>query len=380
VRRLAKLLLISLPTLLLALVVLEFVVLRFWVAIDDVPIEQCDGSNQILRYVPNQTGRSYPDRDLRHPVPFAINADGWNSVHPRYDVPRNGKLRLAVVGDSYVAALEVAPQQSLAGRLESDLGKDDAEVYAFGVRGAPLSQYLQIARYVVATYAPDAVVVVIVHNDFDESYRLVGGRYTRSFLHLNIDAAPIEEVPPVAYEEPSLEAWVRTRSYAFRFFFYRLQVGSQELRRLYASLVGAPKEYQANVETGGLAGEEKRIRKVAGYVFDQFARLERSSGTRFLLVMDAPRQAIYDEQDPRKTAVYGLNRVAAGAAAEARLPFIDLTGPFERDYRQHGARFEFLHDGHWNARGHELAAREICRALQSDLEHRRILCGGEAGG
>jgi hypothetical protein len=51
-------LLISLPTLLLALVVLEFFLLRFWVATDDVPIEQFDGSNQILRYVPNQTGRS----------------------------------------------------------------------------------------------------------------------------------------------------------------------------------------------------------------------------------------------------------------------------------------------------------------------------------
>jgi hypothetical protein len=57
-RTLAKVLLISLPTLLLALVVLEFFLLRFWVAIDDVPIEQCDGSNHILRYVPNQAGRS----------------------------------------------------------------------------------------------------------------------------------------------------------------------------------------------------------------------------------------------------------------------------------------------------------------------------------
>ncbi len=211
-RALRNLSLVSLPALLLTFALLELVVLRLWVPVDDVPVEQYDQPNRILRYRPNQQGVTYPDRDIRNPVPFTVNADGWNSVHPHYDPAPRGKLRVAVVGDSYVAAFEVAPRASLAGQLEALLGQDRAEVFALGIRGAPLSEYLQISRYVVETYRPDAVVIVIVHNDFDESYRLAPGRYTPAFLHLAVDGENVEEVPPLPYQEPALETWVRTRS------------------------------------------------------------------------------------------------------------------------------------------------------------------------
>jgi len=365
VQTLRKLLWISFPAILLTFALLELVVLRVWVAVDDVPVEEYDGRNGILRYRPNQAGVTYPDRDVRHPVPFRVNADGWNSEHSHYDVARGSKMRVAVVGDSYVAAFEVAPRSSLAGQLETRLGEQHAEVYAFGIRGAPLSEYLQIARYVVAEYQPDVVVVVIVHNDFDESYRLAGGRYTAAFLHLDVDRDEVEEIPPRPYQESQLEEWVRTRSSVFRFLFYRLQVGSQQLRSLYAVLWGRPRRFEANVDVSGIAGGETRMRKTAAYVFGQLARLERSSRTRFVLVMDAPRDSIYEERDPRKTEAYRMNRIAAEASAGAALTFIDLTPTFERDYRDHRVRFEFPHDGHWNPRAHGLAAEEVYRALQA---------------
>jgi lysophospholipase L1-like esterase len=365
VRTTRKLLLVSCPAVLLTFVLLELVVLRSWVAVDDVPVEEYDGRNGVIRYRPNQTGVSYPDRDILHPVPFSVNSDGWNSFHAHYDVPRGDKLRIAVVGDSYVAAFEVAPRFSLAGQLESRLGDDRAEVYAFGVRGAPLSEYLQIARYVVAEYRPDVVVIVIVHNDFDESYRLPAGRYATAFLHLDVDRDDVEEIPPRPYRESPVEEWVRTRSYAFRFLFYRLQVGSQELRSLYGAVWGRPRRFEANVDVSGLAGEGVRMRKTATYVFAQLAHLERSSRTRFLLVMDAPREAIYEGHDPRTTEAYRMNRIASEASAAAGLTFIDLTPAFERDYRDHHERFEFPHDGHWNRRGHGLAADEVYQALEA---------------
>jgi lysophospholipase L1-like esterase len=360
-------LLVSLPAVLLTFAFLELVVLRFWVAVDDVPVEEYDEQNGVIRYRPNQTGVSYPDRDVHHPVPFSVNSDGWNSFHSHYEVPRSGKLRVAVVGDSYVAAFEVPPRASLAGQLEALLGEETAEVYAFGTRGAPLSEYLQIARYVVAEYQPDVVVIVIVHNDFDESYRVAPGRYTSAFLHLDVDGNDVEEIPPRLYYEPPLQSWVRTRSSAFRFLFYRLQIGSQHLRRLYGAAVGSPERFEANVDLRSLAGEETKMRKAAAYVFDQLVRLERSSRTRFLLVMDGPRDAIYDGRDPRKTEAYRMNRIAAEASADAGLTFIDLTPAFERDYRDHHVRFEFPHDGHWNARAHGLAAEEVYRALQASI-------------
>jgi hypothetical protein len=376
VRTLQKLLLVSLPTVLFAFALLELVVLRFWVPIDDVPLEEYDRPNGIVRYRPNQTGVSYPDRDIHHPVPFTVNAEGWNSFHSHYGAARGGKLRVAVIGDSYVAAFEVAPRSSVAGQLETLLGQERAEVYAFGIRGAPLSEYLQIARYVVREFKPDVVVVVIVHNDFDESYRVTAGRYTSAFLHLDVTGDDVKEIPPQPYQEPTVQAWVRTRSALFRFLFYRLQVGSQQLRRLYDTMMNGPRKFEANVDASSLAGEGTRMRRVASYVFDQFARLEHSSGVRFVLLMDTPRDAIYDGRDPRETEPYRMNRIAAEASAGAGLTFIDLTREFARDYQDHHIRFEFPHDGHWNARAHGLAAHQVCTTLQTQLEGARIQCTG----
>jgi lysophospholipase L1-like esterase len=370
VRTLKKLLLVSVPALVLTFAILEFVVLRFWVPIDDVPVEEYDGDNGIIHYRPRQTGVSFPDRDIRHPVPFTVNQDGWNSTHSHYDVARGGKLRVAIVGDSYVAAFEVPPRSSLAGQLEARLGEDQGEVYSFGIRGAPLSEYLQIARYVSGRYRPDVIVVLIVHNDFDESYRPSAGRYTAAFLRLAVDGDSVEEIPPQPYREPLAEEWVRTRSYAFRFLFYRLQVGGQRIRNLYAALHGGPRRFEANVDVGDLADEDARMRKTASYVFGQLARLEASSRARVLLVMDAPRDAVYDGRDPRKTEAYRMNRIAAEASAASGVQFIDLTTAFEEDYRDHHMRFEFAQDGHWNARGHAVAAEEVYQALQASNARR----------
>src|SRR5262249_17866796 len=141
-----------------------------------------------------------------------------------------------------------------------------------------------------------------------------------------------------------------------------------------------PQQLEANIDVSTLSGEEQKMRRATGYVFDQFARLERSSGTAFVLLMDAPRDAIYNGRDPRATSAYLMNRISAQASSAEGLTFVDLTSEFERDYRSHHVRFEFAHDGHWNARAQELAAREACHALQTRLVAARIDCGGEGAG
>jgi hypothetical protein len=374
-RTVMKLLAFSVPAVVVTLALLEFVVLRWFVPVDSVPLEEYDLSSQVVHYRPHQTGITYPDRDIRHPVPFAINDDGWNSFHPRYDVARGRKLRVAVVGDSYVAAFEVAQRLSLAADLEALLGAEDCEVYAFGVRGAPLSEYLLLARHAVAKYKPDVVVIVIVHNDFDESYRIVPGRYTASFLHVAVDGTEVKEIAPQPYDEPALEAWLRSRSFLFRFFFYRLRVGSQQLRSLYASYLGAAHHYEANVETSQLASEEPRMRMAAEYLFGQFAALAHSSGTGVVAIMDSPRDAIYSGHDPRAADAYRLNRIAAEASAQAGIPFVDMTSSFERDWATHHERFEFASDGHWNARAHRLAAHAVCELVATGFPERNMRCG-----
>jgi hypothetical protein len=340
------------------------------VTVDNFPLATFDQTNQILKYWPDQSGIRYPDRDRRHPVAYSINDDGWNSIHPAYQAARGVLQRIAIVGDSYVEGFQVSPSESVAARLEMLLGPTRFEVFPFGISEAPLSQYLQVARYVVHTFHPDAVVVVLVHNDFVESYRPKPGRFSNSLLHVHLGDT-VREVPPLPYERSPLAQWLLARSATARFGYFCL-------RSLNAATVEhakdgkPPAHFQANVDADELATEEPHIRQAARYLFGKFAELQRSTETPFLFVMDSPREALYRGEDPRELAVYRLNRIAREIASEAGLSFVDLTDVFESDYRQFQQRFEFAADNHWNAHGHEVVAREVYRRLLPLLSSKQL--------
>ena len=55
---------------------------------------------------------------------------------------------------------------------------------------------------------------------------------------------------------------------------------------------------------------------------------------------------------------------------EKKIHILDLTGPFREDFAQHGRSFSWVHDGHWNPHGHDLAARLVAsRLAASGLIH-----------
>jgi hypothetical protein len=361
VKNLRKLVFLSLPSVAILVAFFELGLFRFFVVVDNFPLATFDRTNQILKYWPNQSGIRYPDRDRRHPVAYSINAAGWNSIHPGYPEPRGTRQRIAVIGDSYVEAFQVNPAESTAARLEGLIGQTRSEVFSFGISEAPLSHDLHVARYVTRTFRPDAVVVVIVHNDFVDSYRPKPGRFSPSLLHLQL-GDPVREVPPLPYERSAFAQGLLARSATARFGFYCWRVLTDTSGG--ASKHGtAAAHFQANVHADEVVSEEVRIRQAAGYLFGEFADLERSSGTPFVFVMDSTREALYRGQDPRTLTAYRLNRIAREIAGEAGLTFVDLTDAFEEDYSQLRQRFEFATDNHWNAHGHQVVAREVYRRL-----------------
>ena len=147
--------------------------------------------NGVVRYQPNTRAT------FRHPDGtqslVTINAQGWNSTKPSYERAKTpGVLRVAVIGDSYVHGSFVNPDQGFPEVIERQLNAAGvrAEVLRFGMDGAPLSQYLHMLRREVRQYQPDVVVVQLIHNDFDESYRFLKTRYASSFLKIGIERRP----------------------------------------------------------------------------------------------------------------------------------------------------------------------------------------------
>ena len=338
----------------------EFVVFRVvWLA-SDVPAN--DFVDDVVRYAPNQSGVWRVRDEIA--APYRINAQGWNSGVGDYAAARRpGISRIAVVGDSYVEALQVPDDRSLGERLATTLADrgNAVEVYRFGISGAPLSQYLQMVEHEVARYRPDWVVVLIVHNDFDESYKFKPGRYISSFLKLRVEDGRVTgEIPPQPWQPSAIE-WLRRTAIA-RFFLYRWQVRPEFLVDLLLPRARAATEYVANTDIAAVLADRRGVEAVTDYLFGRLDAVVNAVGARLLLAMDGDRFAIYRGAD---SPALVLNQLAEETARRHNIPFVDLHPAFAADWQSEHRRFDFDADGHWNEHGHEVAAGAIGHALRS---------------
>ena len=350
------------------LLVLELVVFRFILVPSDVLHNV--SINGVVRYVPGS------DVAFRHPdgstTRVTINADGWNSTWPDYKVVKTpGTLRVAVVGDSYVHGAFINTGEGFPEVMqrELDAGGTKAEVYRFGMDGAPLSQYLWMLRKEVVQYRPDVVVVQLIHNDFDESYRFLGTRYNSSFMKIGTDAAGAPtEIAPEDFEPgwPDLLRELNT----FRYLYYSTNA-SLRLKSLVTSYVwGAKEEYapefiSSAVDIRNLADLPK-ISWSTHYVMAEIKKLATEEGFAVLFAMDGVREAIYEGKPLATYRVAALNEIAGKVAKDLDLPFFDLQAVFAQDFAVHGRRLEHSFDWHWNKRANHLVGGAIGRFLLAD--------------
>jgi hypothetical protein len=361
---LGNLALLGLSTL-VALLVLELVVFRFVVRAPDLPRpEFVEG---VIKYAPNQRGVTRIANEAV--APFRINAQGWNSRHASYDpATPPGVERFVIIGDSYVNALTVPFDSSVAEQLE-DLPGAPHQVYRFGISGAPLSQYLHVLRHEALRYDPRMVIVLIVHNDFSESYTHKRGVYASSFLKLEIHPdSTVTEVPPLRYETRWFDP-IRNGSSIWRVLAYRYNVRFSLLRNL---ILGrsqpTPDRQTADPENSGGPSATPRFlgdSLAAAYVLTRMKELTDRSGAQLLLVMDGDRRELGSASETDMTYRRRLNALVAGVGRSLEVPVIDLDPVFRADYSTTGRLPHLQADHHWNAYGHSLAARTIHEFLTS---------------
>jgi len=267
-------------------------------------------------------------------------------------------MRVALIGDSMIEALQVAHNRSIGEGLSAKMSRDGraVEVYRFAISGAPMSHYLYMMEREITAYQPDWIVVVLIHNDFDESFRFVQGRYTSSFLKLKLAGGKVvAEIPPVPWR-PGGADWLR-RTATARYMYYRWQVKIGAVR----DLVLGPAQAASERDEANL----RRLLEVAvatDYMFTRMAAVARTSGTKLLLAMDGVRGAIYSDSENVSQALI-LNRLSADLARKHDIPFVDLHQTFRADWSANRRRFEFDSDGHWNEHGHAVAADAVARVI-----------------
>lgn len=366
--QLAQNCMLSVASLAMCFAVLELVVFRFVLVPDDLlPNVSVDG---VVRYAPG-TGATFrhPDGSRSH---VSINAEGWNSTKASYPLARTpAKPRIAVIGDSYVHGAFVDTADGFPEVIETELvrGGIDAEVFRFGMDGAPLSQYLHMLRGEVRKYKPDVVVVPLIHNDFDESWRFLKTRYASSFLKIGqTEDGRVLEIPPTDFDNGSADL-VR-QSATFRYLYYETNA-----YLLLKSLVSRyfwggdedwkPELISSAVDIRKIADHEQN-RFAARHVLSEMKRIAAEDGFRLLLVMDGVREAIYAAKPRSHYAVARLNDLAGELTRELGLAFLDLQAVFASDYAIHGQRFEYPFDWHWNKHANRLVGRTIAAHLAAD--------------
>lgn len=352
----------------LTLAVLEGVVFRYILQPDDL-LENVT-INRVVRYLPkSQATFRHPDgRDSL----VTINADGWNSSKPEYKVAKpDGAKRIAVVGDSYVHAAYVNNADAFPEVMERELKSrgSNVEVLRFGMDGAPLSQYLHVLRREVLQYKPDIVVVPLIHNDFDESYRLLKTRYASSFMKLTRAAdGSVLEVQPGEFRygiADSLRGWRTFRYLYYKTNFYLHAKGLISSVFWGGSETWAPEHISSAVDVRKIADHHSN-RFFARYILAEMKALAATHGFRLAFVMDGVREAVYAGRKPHEYEVGMLNRIAADLTSELDLPFLDLQEAFKRDWETNRVRLEYPYDWHWNEHANRLVARTIADLLTGD--------------
>jgi len=276
---------------------------------------------------------------------------------------------LAIIGDSYVAALMVPYTKTLYGRLARELD-GRLRVYSFGADGAPLSQYLIWAGHAVREYGARAVVINVVGNDFDESHVAYHNGegwwvYFPGSSDGNLRLRLIEHRP----------SWLRSVVYAnssvARYLFFNLRLGTTWMQMrsfFFGSPALATPRYAGNTAADV---DPPRVRASLEAIDAVFRDLPTTVGLppdRILFTVDGFRYP--DAEAEGKETYFDLMRRAFISKAELLgYEVIDLDPRFFEHYAAHAQRFEYPHDGHWNEIGHALAAKAV---LESRLVGRLV--------
>ena len=348
-------LVLTIPALALLVVLLELAA-RTILPTSDVPDVVFDpqlGS----QFRPNQRGTYIRGLSADIRAKYRINNKGWNAPHDYTHVPRAHEVRIAVIGDSYVEAIQVDYDQSFPYVLEKNLRKRRPDctinVYSFGYSGTNLAHYTKVAQHVMDAYRPDLIIVNVVHNDFLESLE--------TFARIdNWSLRPVGDgftfIAPRKSDDLARKRWLR-RSAIIRYLVINMKM-LDRLNMLKQQL-NKSKRFEANIDPTTIEAYLNNgvLERASGYLLGMLHQV--TGRFKVLFVIDGNRKAIYNGDDARKTFSYRMNQLFREQTTQYGFPLIDLTDWFEDDWKREGKPFNWAIDYHWNQRGHGVAAAAI---------------------
>ena len=280
-----------------------------------------------------------------------LNEQGYRDVEFRAE--KNGRTRVAVLGDSFVFGDNVGPRQTLPKALERELGAG-YEVWNFGIAGdGPDQSYARLQRDVLR-FHPDAVVLCLYPaNDFND--------LVKNELYVEGPDGALVYNPdnPVARSIPSFRTGILLRK-----LLTGRGLGPFAEQNLNAVLAHDPFD---PILDPAAPESARKLRLMAG-VLALFR--ERLAKERVPLVV-AIIPSLENVQDPSALLAKGIpadaldrnERSAERLCREAELDCLPLLDPLRA---LSGSGLYQPGDGHFTPRGNRAAARLVAQELRAD--------------
>ena len=341
----------------ITLVLLE-IVLRFCPVSTGLRPQTVDAEHPVYRFVPSHSYTFSRDWNFALANKGWINAAGF--VNDQEYVERDKLPLLAIVGDSFIEAQMVPYADTVQGRLANKF-EGRSRVYSFAAAAAPLSQYLVWAEYARDHYSPEALVISVVGNDFDESlakYGIAVGQH-----HFVPSADKKLELTRFDFKSSRLGPIVYASAFA-RYLHLNLKLGNR-LGAIVGAFSGKKRPEEQFVGNTSEKYTPERLADSLAAIDRFFELLPEMSGMgpeRILFVVDGMRPDLYDRHalELARTSYFSVMRSSFLSKAKSlSYEVIDLQDAFIARYERDHQRFEFPTDYHWNGIGHGVVAEVV---------------------
>jgi len=320
-----------------------------------------------------------------------VNAKGLRGPDRPHEKPA-GAHRTLLVGDSYTEGYTVAEDSTVRAVLERELRRNGvaAEVLNGGTMGYSTDQELLFYRLEGRRYSPDLVVVLFCTNDV---YYNTTGEQDKPWFELDggPDRPLVLQGSPVRL--PERGPWQRgpeprplagpswSESVALRLLSERVSHGNPALHHALArlGLMEPVKPEPIPMEMtplGTLHPEVKKMWAVTRALLRDFKADTEADGARLALFYIPDRYELSERIWELTRAHFDMgHRFSPGRfhehvqrlCTELGIPMIDAGAAFRAAEGSTAGPAYFLADGHWNERGHSIAAHAIAEHVRRSL-------------
>ncbi len=314
-----------------------------------------------------------------------INSAGFNA--PEFDPNKpHDHLRIAIVGDSLVAAFQVEHEQHFAKIAENDVRNclptkfRSVDILPFGVNGYNTIQKLYLITKTVTAYKPDVIIMeMLIDTDLPENTNWRGGEAAQPYATLAGDTILIhnEDMKSPEFLAQKL-VWNRKASIINNVHTLQVLIEVKIYLDVFMNFVRArfssanqPTNFRDANASDDTPAKLDTAWRVMQSLLKRFKDLAEEAGARSVLMPLSTADSVHP--DPRKRIASEMLARMKTLAGTIDLPLIDLVSPLAESAENSGKfyhNFDWnIESGHYNVDGHQevgrILARSICGKISS---------------